>query len=208
MALVFVIVCGLQIYFTYLTWVRKGEAVSRLETAQNTQQTIAQSQTLSSDQRDRFTRVLLSVIPASEDAFNLGDAVVNLMTRTNMHIDTFSPPNPSDIAGMNNTVSVLISGTAEDLDRFLSTYKYAGGRFVTMDSCTLKYEGALASADIKMTFHTTPIPKGTDQLTSFTTELRKKLVSIQDQLPGDTMLVTPSDANAVIDTNYDVRAPF
>lgn len=207
MAVIFCIVCGFQIYSTYLTWVHKAEVTDLLAAAESTQQTIAQSQTLAPDQRDSFTRIFIALIPPSEDAFALGDAVVSLMTKTNMHIDRFTPPNPSDIKGANNQVSIVISGTTTDFDRFLQTYKYASGRFITMESCTVMYDKAGVSADIKMTFHTAPIPKGTDQLTSFTSELRKKLVSIQDQLPTDSALVAPEE-NTVIDTNYDTKAPF
>lgn len=207
MAVIFCFVCGFQIYSTYLTWVRKTETADLLAAAESTQQTISQSQTLPPDQRDGFTRIFIALIPASEDAFVLGDAVANLISQTNMKIDRFTPPNPSDIKGANNQVSIVVSGTSANFDRFLQTYKYASGRFITMDSCTVTYDKTGVSADIKMTFHTAPLPKGTDQLTSFTTELRKKLVSIQDQLPADTTLAAPEE-NAVIDTNYDTKAPF
>ncbi len=207
MAVIFCFVCGFQIYSTYLTWIRKSESMDLLAAAESTQQTISQSQSLPPDQRDRYTRILLSLIPPTEDAFVLGDAVVNLMTKSNMRIDTFSPPNPSDINGATNEVTLVISGKREDFDRFLQTYKYASGRFITMNTCTAIYDSAGVSANIKMTFHTSPVPKGTDQLTSFTSELRKKLVSIQTLLPEDVELITPGE-NTVIDTNYDTSAPF
>jgi hypothetical protein len=207
MAVIFCLVCGFQIYSTYLTWVHKGEVADLLAAAESTQQTIAQSQTLEPDLRDGFTRIFISLIPASEDAFALGDAVANLISQTNMKIDRFTPPNPSDIKGANNQISILISGKSTDFDRFLQMYKYVSGRFITMDSCTVTYDKTGVSADLKLTFHTAPVPKGTDQLTSFTTELRKKLVSIQDQLPADTTLIAPEE-NVVIDTNYDTKAPF
>ncbi len=206
MAFVFCTVFAFQVYSTYLTWGQRTQALEDLSTAESIRQTIAQSQSLTETERDYFTTVLSNLIPETEDAFSLGDAVVNMMTQANMYIDTFTPPSPSDIEGPINSVTVKVSGNREDFDRLLQTYMFSSGRFVTMESCIVTYVGDEVTADMTLMFHTAPTPKGSAGLVSFTSLLKNKLIDIQDLLPRYTDQLSPQDA--AIDTEYDTKAPF
>jgi len=171
----------------------------------NRYDTLQYNKTLTEDQIKEYNKLLVNLIPESEDFFSIISALELISVDSKFSITDYvvdmSKPNKDKL-----TITIIGKGDTEAFRSFLEKYQFGGGRLITSDK--IEYGGGSNSANTKisLTFYS---KRFAFDETLRDTQLSKEELERLDKIKQKISLNFVSTDSQLVDTDYKLKKdPF